>query len=136
MKTKTNSIFIALLSFLLGLFASSSPCNCPGDISHSISTAVFIIVEAGMLENTICGDICFDCGHSKNCGHSHKKSPAVASAANVAIVDCNDIVASTSLGTNFSVRFFSKEEMGAVGNRAPPWTVKPTLQSLHQQLLV
>lgn len=136
MKTKTTSIFITLLSLVLGLFACSSPCSCPGEISQTISTSVCTIVEAVSLSSTIDGDICFDCGHSKNCCDSHKKSPVVASAASVTIGASADLVASVSLVNNFSVESFSEQAMGAVGNRAPPWAVKPTLQSLHRKLLV
>ncbi|MBX9725275.1 MAG: hypothetical protein K2X81_27980 [Candidatus Obscuribacterales bacterium] len=137
MKTKTSSIFITLLLVVLGFCTGSSPCVCPAEISQRISTTVSTIVELVSSTRTIDGgDICCDCGHTKNCCYSHKELPAIASAASISVVDCIYLSTLWSPVSILSVHFLSKESIGAVGNRAPPWIVKATLQNLHQKLLV
>lgn len=133
MKTKTNSIFAIILMLLLGLFADASQCSCPSDFSQKLSTTIPTIVTVLAEASTTLGDICEDCGHTKSCCYSHQEQPAVGLAITVVIPDLES-------GTHFNdTEVFSlskKDAMGGVGNKAPPWVLRPTLHSLNRKLLV
>lgn len=132
MKTKTSSIFITLLMVVLGFCTSSRACACPDEVSQRVSTSVSTIVE---FVSSTHGDLCSDCGHTKNCCYSSKELPAITSAMSISIADCIDQFTLWSPPSQFSLQFLSKDAIGAVGNRAPPWIVKATLHNLHQKLL-
>ncbi len=136
MKTKTKSIFISLLIVVLSWCTSAPPCACPEEISQSISTAVSTVVDLTARSSTVDGDICLDCGHTKTCCYNHKELSAITSAAGIMVEDFNYLIPLWFPTDLFSAHFLSKESMGALGNRAPPWIVKATLLHLHQKLLV
>ncbi len=82
------------------------------------------------------GDLCSDCGHTKTCCSTHKNLPVVGSSARTISFSADLIAGQLQYVRTVEVCTRSIESIGSVGNRAPPWTVKPTLLEMHQQLLV
>ena len=124
---KTNPIFISLLILVLCFCTSLRPCACPEELKQTV-TAITII--------NLAGDLCLDCGHTKTCCFTHKDFPIVGSSASPASFSADLIAGQLQYGRTIEICRGSNDSIGSVGNRAPPWTVKPTLLEMHQQLLV
>ncbi|HEY9758771.1 MAG TPA: hypothetical protein V6C97_26625 [Oculatellaceae cyanobacterium] len=124
---KTNPIFISLLILALCVGTSLRPCVCPEELSKTIA-AVATINHAG--------DLCTDCGHTKTCCFTHKTLPIVGSSASAASLDADLATGILQYARCVEVCRWSSVRIGSMGNRAPPWTVKPTLFEMHQQLLI
>lgn len=124
---KTNPIFISLLILVLSVCTSLRPCACPEELKKTIA-AVATINHAG--------DLCSDCGHTKTCCFTHKDLPILGSSASAVSLDADLIAGQLQCVRTVEVCRRSGERIGSIGNRAPPWSVKPTLFEMHQQLLV
>jgi hypothetical protein len=124
---KTNPIFISLLILALWFCTSFRPCACSEELKKTV-------IEVASINHA--GDLCSDCGHTKTCCFTHKDLPIIGSSASTISFNADLIVGHLQYVRIVEVRKRSDESVGAVGNRAPPWTVKSTLVEMHQQLLV
>jgi hypothetical protein len=81
-------------------------------------------------------DLCSDCGHTKTCCFSHQDSPFIGSTKVASVLDVELVATQQARLRTVEVCKGSDERIASVGNRAPPYSVKPTLLEMHQQLLV
>ena len=107
----------------------------PAGVNHRAAEELKQTVTAITIIN-LAGDLCLDCGHTKTCCFTHKDFPIVGSSASPASFSADLIAGQLQYGRTIEICRGSNDSIGSVGNRAPPWTVKPTLLEMHQQLLV
>jgi hypothetical protein len=114
---------------LLCVSTGLSACACPENRAESGAKLVSTLAAAG--------DVCADCGHTKNCCISHIDMPVVESGTGAVVQTEPQFVPRTLIVFDLIIpnkRALSLIRSGV--NRAPPWSSTQTPVALRQKLVI
>jgi hypothetical protein len=114
---------------LLCVSTGLRPCLCPEERAKDGINVVAVLAATG--------DICGDCGHTKNCCISHVEMPVVGSGTGAVAQAEPQFVACASATFGLSIPNIRSLTLVSSGmNRAPPWSSTQTPIALHQKLII
>jgi hypothetical protein len=124
---KRRAIYFLLLVCLFFFKTGAQACICPEIATETVSTKSVSVVAAT-------GDVCADCGHTKNC--CFKNQDLDIASVDMKCTDGQYIFVATLFVTLCSDVIRREPTYGCSPSRAPPWVLHQTPIALHQKLVV